>query len=506
MTDDKGKTPRKIQSPRGTRDLYPAEAARRRWLTERWREVSVRHGFEEVDGPTYEEADLYAVKSGEGILGELFQAFSGKSPEEVEQVKRDGRAPYALRPEFTPTLARMYAAKAAGLPKPTKWFMAGPFFRAERPQRGRLREFLQWNCDVLGLDIPQEKWNAEDAESRAEVAEAKARMDAEVIACCVESLRGLGLSPASVQIRINSRYAMRELLDRLFVTGASQEQAFAIIDRFHKIDETTFEREMIGIGADPNAIESLGAMLASPTQIVPGLEAFRCAARYGELGSALVGMDFDPPELALFDALACHGITEWCQWDCSIVRGLAYYTGTVFEVIADGERAVAGGGRYDNLIELFGGPPTPAVGFAMGDVVLSLLLQDKGLMPSDDELMGLVGQCPDVFVLSEDSDEAFKQIRPVVAMLRRGAARTASRAAPPPGARLNTPHTHHPPHSYKATRKPDKLLNEAKKQGAKLAVIIENAERCTVRDLRTGEQWPDPVGLADLHARLLAVL
>ena len=153
-------------------------------------------------------------------------------------------------------------------------------------------------------------------------------------------------------------------------------------------------------------------------------------------------------------------------------------------------------------------------------------------MPSDDELMGLVGQCPDVFVLSEDSDEAFKQIRPVVAMLRRGAAGAVSPAPAPQAARwrrrsgsrrggglgwesratapqdsgLKTQDSLHARHSYKATRKPDKLLNEAKKQGAKLAVIIENAERCTVRDLRTGEQWPDPVGLADLHARLLAVL
>jgi histidyl-tRNA synthetase len=202
--------------------------------------------------------------------------------------------------------------------------------------------------------------------------------------------------------------------------------------------------------------------------------------------------------------LAEMGLTEWVAFDLSIVRGLAYYTGTVFEVIADGERAVAGGGRYDNLIELFGGPPTPAVGFAMGDVVLSLLLQDKGLMPSDDELMGLVGQRPEVFVLSEDNDEAFKQIRPVVAMLRRGTHGSASRATAPQDSGLRTPL--HARHSYKATRKPDKLLNEAKKQGAKLAVIIENAERCMVRDLRTGEQWPDPVGLDELHARLRAVL
>ena len=482
MTQDPRPSREPISGPRGTRDLYPAEAARRRWLMERWREVSIRHGFEEVDGPTFEESDLYAVKSGEGILGELFQAFSGKSPEEVEQVKQTGRAPYALRPEFTPTLARMYAAKAAGLPKPCKWFMAGPFFRAERPQRGRLREFLQWNVDVIGLDIPQEKWSEEGAEGDAEGAEAKARMDAEVIACCVESLRALGLDHKSVQIRINSRQTMRELLDRLFVTGAAQDRAFALIDRYRKITESEFENEMIGLGADPHAIEALRALLDSPTQIEAGLDAFLVPAKYGELGNVLLGMKFEPPEIALFRALGEQGVTEWCHWDRSIVRGLAYYTSTVFEVIAEGERAVAGGGRYDNLVELFGGPPTPAVGFAMGDVVLSLLLQDKGLMPSDDELVGLVGQRPDAFILSNGTPEADAIVRPLAASLRRASL--------------------HARHSYKATKNVGKLLKEAAQSHARFAIIIEDASSCSVKDLRSGEQWPGRVPLTELASRL----
>jgi histidyl-tRNA synthetase len=495
------KNARQIQSPRGTRDLYPAEAARRRWLLDRWREVSVRHGFEEVDGPTFEESELYAVKSGEGILGELFQAFSGKSPDEVEQVKQTGRAPFALRPEFTPTLARMYAAKAAGLPKPCKWFMAGPFFRAERPQRGRLREFLQWNADVIGLDVPQEKWNAEDAESRAEVAEAKARMDAEVIACCVESLRVMGLDPQAVQIRINSRESMRSILDRLFVSGPAQERAFSVIDRYRKIDEREFEREMIELGADPNAIDALRSLLDSPTQIEGELDAFLVPARYGELGNALIGMKFEPSETALFRTLGEYGITDWCHWDCSIVRGLAYYTGTVFEVIAEGERAVAGGGRYDNLIELFGGPPTPAVGFAMGDVVLSLLLQDKGLMPSDDELMGLVGQHPEVFVLSNGTPEADAALRPLVARLRRGAEPSELKTQ---DSRLKTPL--HVRHSYKATKNVGKLLKEAAQSHARFAVIIEDGSSCSVKDLRENQQWEGRVELADIHTRLCEAL
>lgn len=142
--------PRSIGSPKGTRDFYPEDLLRRRYITEVWRAVSIRHGFEEIDGPTFEHSELYAVKSGEGILGELFQAFSGKAEDEREQVRETGNAPFALRPEFTPTLARMYAARAKQLPKPVRWFCVPNFFRAEKPQRGRLREFMQWNVDVIG--------------------------------------------------------------------------------------------------------------------------------------------------------------------------------------------------------------------------------------------------------------------------------------------------------------------------------------------------------------------
>lgn len=464
--------PRKIQSPRGTRDLYPAEAARRRWLTERWREVSVRHGFEEVDGPTFEESDLYAVKSGDGILGELFQAFSGKSPDEVEQVKQTGRAPYALRPEFTPTLARMYAAKAAGLPKPCKWFMAGPFFRAERPQRGRLREFLQWNADILGLDIPPEKWYAEDAESKAELAEAKARMDAEAIACCVSFLELVGLTSTDVEVCFNSRAALEALLKEADTPASALPSVYALLDSYGKDNETWLDR-LAAINLPTRASERV-------QQIVSGivLEDFRNSeTAWGEYETTL-GVHMKP----LIRHLDALGLQEWVGFYPHIARGLAYYTGTVFEVIAEGERAVAGGGRYDNLIQLFGGPPTPAVGFAMGDVVLSLLLQDKGLMPSDEDLMRLPGQHPDVFVLSEPDDDAHARIRPTVAALRRAGL--------------------HARHSYKATRKPDKLLNEAKKQGAPLAAIIQPDGSCLVRDLRSNQDWPDRIPITDLHRRL----
>ncbi|MFG0242770.1 MAG: histidine--tRNA ligase [Phycisphaerales bacterium JB054] len=469
----------KIQPPRGTRDLYPAEAARRRWLTERWREVSVRHGFEEVDGPTFEASDLYAVKSGDGILGELFQAFSGKSPDEVEQVRETGRAPYALRPEFTPTLARMYAAKAAGLPKPCKWFMAGPFFRAERPQRGRLREFLQWNVDLIGGEVGG---NLND-------------YDAEVMAVLASALEAVGLTPEDVRIKVGSRRSIQLAAQRFGVPkelcGDELSPALLqLLDDRAKITPAEYERRAVDLGLPEDFVK-----YCHPTDraVVPMDATSAQLAHIFDVtideGEKLYSEFHEPGSLC--ESIHSAGIAHWCEFDSMIVRGLAYYTSNVFEAIADGERAVAGGGRYDNLIELFGGPKTPAVGFAMGDVVLSLLLQDKGLMPSDDELMGLVGQHPDVFVLSNGDEAADAQVRPTVAALRRGSESLSGL---------------HVRHSYKATKNVGKLLKEAAQQGARFAVIIEDAGSCSVKDTRTNEQWPDKVPLTDLHARIAAAM
>ncbi len=480
-----------MQGPRGTRDLYPAEAARRRWITERWREVAVRHGFEEVDGPTFEESDLYAVKSGEGILGELFQAYSGKSHDEVERVKATGRAPYAMRPEFTPTLARMYAARAAGLPKPCKWFQIGPFFRAERPQRGRLREFLQWNCDVLGLDVPVEKRNAEDAEAEAEVAEAKARMDGELLCLLIDYFSHVGLSSQEVIIRFNSRSIVERKMNALGIPDDKRPRVLALIDAASKLESGELSARLRDLGLDEGAFSRLfGRPLVGESIIMGDSDVL------GFVGDIVAAVPFND-------------CADWLRYDPGIVRGLAYYTGTVFEVIAEGERAVAGGGRYDNLVELFGGPPTPAVGFAMGDVVLANLLQDKGLMPSDAELMGLVGQTPDVFVLSNGDEGAEKQVRPLVAALRRG-----SRAPQDSGLKSQSPGLNpqapgpkpqaflHVRHSYKATKNVGKLLKEAAQQGARFAVIVESEAEATVKDLRTGEQWPDRVPIGDVGRRI----
>ncbi len=411
-----------FRAPNGTQDSYPLDLLRRRWLIEHWRRVSTRHGFEEIDGPTFEHLDLYTVKSGEGIASELF-SFR----------RTGGKDDYALRPEFTPTLARMYAAKANALPKPTKWFCTGNFFRAERPQRGRRREFWQWNADVIGL------------EGIDDTAEAKARADAEVIACVVELLSSLGLSSDDARVCVSDRNAAADLIRRSSGDSIDVDAVFVLLDKRSKLDAEAFTERAKPLGFDIISFDPL------------------VAAQTSDVLSPLLG------------ALGAQGVSDWITPDFNIARGLAYYTGTVFEVIAEGERAIAGGGRYDHLIELFGGPPTPAVGFGMGDVVLTNLLVDKGLMPSDGELMEWAGQSPTVFVIASD-DESMSQLRPTVAALRSAGL--------------------HARHSYKATRNTGKLLKEANTLGAHVALLIEDGgQAAKIKHLRGdgGQSEPMPM-------------
>lgn len=472
-----------IQPPTGTRDLYPIEAARRRFITEAWRRASINHGFEEVDGPTFESTELYTKKSGDGIVSEIFGVFSGKDEQGVkalgEKLARgeDAPAPYALRPEFTPTLARMYAARAASLPKPTKWFTAGPFFRAERPQRGRLREFLQWNCDVIGLALP-EKPTPED------IARATAQADAEVIACCVGLLEQCGLKSENVKVRISDRNLIASMLREQKLPDEKLVQALQLLDRRKKSDAKEFRQSFDELVGDLTLFdmncESCANLIASGAPEVAVCGNNETDTRF----------DFKPLH-RLWNELKSLGIADWCVVDLSIARGLAYYTGMVFEVIVDGERAVAGGGRYDNLIELFGGPSTPAVGFGMGDVVLSLVLQDKGLMPEGAELMQIAGQSPDVFVISNGTPEADAALPSVLADLRRGSREQRGRDSL------------HARRTSKTTKNVGKILQEAEKSGAHFAAIVESASEVTLKNLRTREQDPSKTPIASLKSEVL---
>lgn len=471
MAEPTSSTTQPLSVPKGTRDFYPIEMARRRWIEDKWRKVAVRHGFEEIDGPTFEETELYTRKSGDGIVGEIFGVYSGKDEASVKAMgerlargERGAIAPFALRPEFTPTLARMYAARAKQLPQPCKWFWQGPCYRAERPQRGRLREFWQWNCDVIGVAGGGGGGGNANAEV-AEVEQRKTEADAEVIACCVDLLRACGLSADTIKVRISDRTLAAELLVEIGVPEVRVPEALGLIDRADKMPP-----EVHG-----NACAQMGFTM----------ELFRGQAQaleeYFNLGAVTTGgtgfgdrdVNFDlRPMHGMFRSLRDAAMGDWLRFDMKIARGLAYYTGMVFEVIVDGERAVAGGGRYDNLIETFGGPPTPAVGFGMGDVVLSLVLQDKGLMPTDAQIARDLGLRPDVFVISNGTSESDAQVGPLLAHIRRAGM--------------------HARRSYKSTKNIGKLLKEASDAGSRYAVIVESATDVTLKNLDDNTQEKGP--------------
>ncbi|MEK6701283.1 MAG: histidine--tRNA ligase [Planctomycetota bacterium] len=444
-------SPQSFQAPTGTRDIYPADANRRRYINEAWRAASIRHGFEEIDGPTFEHLDTYTVKSGEAIVSELF-SFQ----------RAGGEKTYALRPEFTPTLARLYAARAGSLPKPTRWFTSGPMFRAERPQRGRLREFLQWNCDILG--------------------DPSAQADAEIIAACIGLLEQMGLTPADCRVRTSNRYLIRDLSLHCGLPEEKLEAWLAYLDGETKRSEKENAEFLVHRGVPLHVRDNFNALLDRVKSITDPTE-----FNAGAFGLKLETIERHAEMLTHLQRMGC---LDWCQppLDLRVVRGLAYYTGMVFEVheISGGERALAGGGRYDNLIELFGGPPTPAVGFGMGDVVLGLVLQDRGLMPSDAILAERAGGRPDVFVISNGTPEADLALPGVLAALRQ---------------QTPTLRGLHARRTGKSTKNIGKLLQEAAGLRARCAMILESGESATLKNLETGVQIAMPIAAAIAQLR-----
>ncbi|MEP0847164.1 MAG: histidine--tRNA ligase [Phycisphaerae bacterium] len=348
----------KIQSPPGMRDFYPDQMCVQNWLFDLWRSVSRSYGFQEYEGPIFEYLDLYRLKSGEGIVSEVF-AFQD----------RGGRE-FAIRPEMTPTLARMVAARANALPRPIKWFSIPRMCRAEKPQRGRLREFFQWNADVLG---------SEDALA-----------DAEVIAVAVEFFRRAGLRDEEFVVRVNHRELAAEVLAAHGIDTERQQAAFQLIDRADRLGELEFARQWNESFAASLPADSLRALLADDD-----LE--RCCAHAQRAGQA--GAAAAQALRQLWERLEQLGVRPACAFDLSIVRGLAYYTGTVFEahMRQGGLRALAGGGRYDNLTGLLDGPRVPGVGFGMGDAPVLEALRQLGRLPQASEQL-------DVFVIDADAN------------------------------------------------------------------------------------------------------
>lgn len=304
----------------GFRDFYPEQYAIRRHIFGKWREVARRYGFREYDGPPLEPLELFTQKSGDEIVGQLFN-FVDKGDRAV-----------ALRPEMTPTLARMVGAHHRDYKKPIKWFAIPQLFRYEKQQRGRLREHFQFNADIIG--------------------ESAVAADAELIALAIDTLRALGLQPEDFVVRVSDRRAWQRYLALLGIPEGEHYAAIQAIDKMERepIDKT---REKLGAKADE--------IIAFANDKSPKDELKEMLAALGDLAA-------------------------FCEVDFKIVRGLAYYTGIVWEIHdRKGElRAIAGGGRYDNLLKLVSGVDLPALGFGMGDVVLGELLKDRGLLPKED--------------------------------------------------------------------------------------------------------------------------
>ena len=363
----------KIIPVKGTRDFYPEQMRLRNWIVDAWRRVSLRNGFEEYDSPIFEYLDLFTIKSGDEIASQLFNF-----------TDRGGRS-LAIRPEITPSLARMVNAKINSLPRPIKWFSVPRLCRAERPQRGRLREFFQWNVDVIGSD--------------------SVLADAECIFVAADFLREVGLTADDVTVRIGSRALTTAVLAAAGVPADALDTVLPVLDKRPKVTEDQFRKLATEAGLSGDQVEAVERF-----QDADDLD--QAAGAVGQLEGTAGDLAVLRELLATLDGM---GVGDYCRLDLRIVRGLAYYTGIVYEVMAAGEelRAVAGGGRYDNLLEVLGGPKVGATGFGMGDVVLGILLEEKGKIPDD-----VLARRVDFFVI-DGGEGMFPKVLEVVGALRR---------------------------------------------------------------------------------------
>jgi len=418
----------KIQAVRGTRDFYPEDMAFRRWLVERWREASRRAGFVEVDGPELEPLELYTEKSGPEIAEQLYW------------LQDKGGRKLALRPEFTPTLARMIASRQAALPEPIRWFNISRCFRYERAQKGRLREFFQWNVDLVG--VPDEV------------------ADAECLSVAVEAMKGVGLGPEDVVVRLNDRRLLGALVQHLGIAEPRVPQVFALLDKRDKVPALALAAMLAEAGLDTRQREGLERVLS--WRHLSDIDARERATP--EVAAAVESLN------RLFELLKDYGVAEWCRFDIGIVRGLAYYTGPVWEVHdRQGEfRAIFGGGRYDRLLGDVGGKPMPACGFGCGDVILGLLLEARGLRPEPE-------RAADYYVVQADA-VAWAEVLQVVRHLRgRG----------------------HPTQFDLKGGALKRQMKKAADAAARFVVILSDGfaadRRVTIRDMQSGEQRDLPL-------------
>ena len=326
------------QGVRGTRDFYPEDMRLRNWLFDNFADAALLHGFDEYDAPVLEHEELYTRKQGEEITQQLYN-FEDKGDRKV-----------ALRPEMTPSLARMVMARAGGLSMPIKWFSIPQCWRYERTQRGRGREHYQWNVDIWGTN--------------------EISADAELISILVTFFEGVGLTAKDLVIKISSRKVLEEVLGSLEISGEIFSKTCIIVDKMDKLPADIIEEQLTELGHNSDAISKIQSILD-----IKNMD--ELANSLGKESSAVSELN------SLFNSIDSYGILEWVEFDASVVRGLAYYTGAVFEAHdREGKfRAICGGGRYDKLLSTLGGKDLPATGFGFGDMVIMELLAEKNLIP-----------------------------------------------------------------------------------------------------------------------------
>ena len=408
------------QGVRGTRDFYPEDMRLRNWLFQKFHSSSLSHGFEEYDSPIIEHEELYTRKQGEEITQQLYN-FEDKGGRKI-----------SLRPEMTPSLARMVMARSGALPLPIKWYSIPQCWRYERTQRGRGREHYQWNVDI---------WGMEGIEA-----------DAELLSVMVHMFKSVGLTHDDVVVRISKRKVLEEVLGSLGIEGDSFTKTCVIVDKMDKLPEETVSAQLSDLGISDSSITTIQSVL-SVTDLP-------------ELRDMLSPDSMAVSELErLFQLLESYGISDWTKFDASVVRGLAYYTGPVFEAQDRGGelRAICGGGRYDKLIGTLGGRDLPATGFGFGDMVIMELLSDKGLLPDISS-----GVSDVVFSM----DESLRGAAMEVSSKLRGAGRTVDLVLEP--------------------KKMKWVFKHAERTGADRLVMVMPAEwesgKVRIKDLQTGEE------------------
>ena len=318
-----------IQRVKGTREFYPEDMAFRTWIGNQMRAVSESFAYQEYDGPFLEKLDLYAAKSGEELVKEQSFVFQDRGGSEV-----------ALRPELTPSLARMVAQRQNQLSYPLRMWSFGPFWRYEQPQKGRTREFFQWNIDLIGVNSYQ--------------------ADAELLAVAASFFKRVGLTPEQVRINVNNRRLMDSALANIGIGPDEKALVFRMIDRRDKMRIAEWRAYGIDGGLTEEKIDALVKLLENK-------DLWQESDELKEIFALLEKM----------------GLRDYFAFDPEVIRGLLYYTGTVFEArdLAKDGRAILGGGRYENLVNEVGGDPLSGVGFAMGDVMIRVVLEKYGLYP-----------------------------------------------------------------------------------------------------------------------------